>query len=98
MKFLGKGNGIIEKLKYDQEQKIIKINDTQYFDNIKSELWEFKVGKNQVIKQLLKQKEKIEFEEAIEFSQIATAIYETFKTQNKIDKIYPEILKKLIEK
>ena len=98
VKFQGQGNGKVEKPKFNEEEKKILINKTQYFNNISKELWEFKVGKNQVIKQWIKRKEKIEFEDVIEFSKISTAIYETFNTQNKIDKLYPEILNDLIEK
>jgi len=96
VKFQGKGNGQVEKPKYDKNQKIIKINETQYFDNISQELWDFEIGKNRVIQQWIKRKEKIEFEDAVEFSRIATAIYETFNLQNEIDKIYPEVLNELI--
>ena len=97
VKFNGQGNGSVEKPKFIEKEQKISINATQYFDNISKELWEFKVGKNQVIKQWIKRKEKIEFEDAVEFSKIATAIYETFNTQNEIDKLYPEILNELIE-
>jgi len=98
VKFIGQGNGKVDKPEFNESQHIITINETQYFDNISNELWEFKVGKNQVIKQWLTRKEKIEFEDAIEFSRIATAIYETFKLQSEIDAIYPEIIKELLEK
>ncbi len=96
IKFQGEGTGKIERVKYVKEQKIIEINDTQYFENIKPELWEFKIGKNQVVKQWLKQKEKIQFDNIIEFGKITTSIYETFKIQAKIDKIFSEIIDNLI--
>ena len=98
VKFNGQGNGQVEKPKFNEKEQTISINSTQYFDNVSKELWEFKVGKNQVIKQWIKRKEKVEFEDAVEFSKISTAIYETFNTQNEIDKLYPEILNELIEK
>ncbi len=97
VKFQGQGNGKVEKPKFTEKEQRILINSTQYFDNISKKLWEFKIGKNQVIKQWIKRKEKVEFEDAIEFSKISTAIYETFKTQNEIDKLYPEILNELIK-
>jgi len=97
VKFHGQGNGMVEKVKFDESERKLLINLTQYFDNISKELWEFKVGKNQVIKQWIKRKEKVEFEDAVEFSKISSAIYETFNTQNEIDKLYLEILNELIE-
>lgn len=98
VKFQGKGDGKVDEPKYDEKLQVLTINATQYFENISKELWEYSVGKNQVIKQWIKSKEKVEFEDAVEFSKIATAIYETFKVQTVIDTIYPEILNELIEK
>jgi predicted helicase len=98
VKFQGKGDGKVNKPKYNEKQLIITINETQYFDNISKELWDFEIGKNRVIQQWVKHKEKIEFEDAVEFGRIATAIYETFNLQNEIDIIYPEILTELILK
>jgi len=97
VKFQGKGNGKVEKPKFVEKEQKLFINETQYFENISKKLWEFKVGKNQVIKQWIKRKEEVEFENAVEFSRISTAIYETFNTQNEIAKIYPEILDELLE-
>ena len=97
VKFQGQGNGKIEKPKFAQQEERIYINSQQYFSNIKLELWEFHIGKNQVLKRWLKRKENVEFEDAVEFSQIATIIYETFKKQNEIDEIYSEIIYELIE-
>jgi len=98
VKFQGQGNGQVEKPKYIKEQNIITINKTQFFDNINQKLWDFEIGKNRVIQQWIKRKKNIKFEDAIEFSRIATAIYETFKLQTEIDKVYPKILNELIEK
>jgi len=97
VKYQGQGNGKVDKPKYNAKQKVITINETQFFDNISQELWDFEIGKNRVIQHWIKRKEKIEFEDAVEFSRIATSIYETFKLQNEIDVIYPEILNELIE-
>jgi predicted helicase len=98
VKFQGQGDGKVNKPKYNEQQQTITINETQYFENISKELWDFEIGKNRVIQQWIKRKEKIEFEDAVEFGRIATAIYETFKIQTEIDNIYPEILTDLIEK
>ncbi|WP_017293812.1 type ISP restriction/modification enzyme [Geminocystis herdmanii] len=96
VKFKGEGEGKIEKIKYDSKKQVIYINKTQYFDNISDKLWNFEIGKNRVIQQYLKRKTTLEFADAIEFSRIATAIYETFSLQDDIDKIYPEILTALL--
>jgi len=98
VKYQGQGNGNIDRPKYNAKEKVININETQFFDNISQELWDFEIGKNRVVQHWIKRKEKIEFEDAVEFSRIATAIYETFKVQNDIDVIYPEVLNELIVK
>lgn len=98
VKFQGEGDSKIEKVKYDSKKQVININKTQYFDNINEKLWNFEIGKNRVIPQYLKRKTTLEFEDIIEFSRIATAIYETFNLQNEIDKIYPQILTALLTK
>ncbi len=98
VKFQGLGNGKVENAIYDKNRNVITINGTQFFDNIGQSLWDYEIGKNRVIQQWIKNKEKIEFEDAVEFGKIATAIYETFNLQIEIDKIYPEILTELIEK
>lgn len=97
VKFQGNGDGKINKLKYNEKENIISINDSQYFDNINKNLWEYEIGKNKIIQQWIKRKNNINFEDAVEFGKIATAIYETFKIQNEIDLLYPEILNELIE-
>jgi len=98
VKFIGKGSGQVEKPKYNVKQGTITINKTQHFDNISKELWNFEIGKNKVVQQWIRRKEIIEFEDAVEFSRIATTIYETFKLQNEIDSVYSEILNELLEK
>lgn len=98
VKFQGKGEGRIDRPTFIEKENVIKINDNQYFENINKKLWEYKIGKNQILKQWLRRKEKIEWKDAVEFCRIATAIYETFKTIKLIDTIYQEILNHLIEK
>jgi len=98
VKFQGEGSGAIEEIEFNQIKKVVNINKTQFFDNISSELWEYEIGKNKVIQQWFKRKEKIDFEDVIELSKISASIYETFGLQKEIDEIYPEILNELIYK
>ncbi len=98
VKFQGIGNGAIEEIEFNQNKKVVNINKTQFFDNISFELWEYEIGKNKVIQQWFRRKEKIDFEDVIELSKISTSLYETLGLQKEIDEIYPEILNELIEK
>ena len=98
VRFHGEGTGKIIKPQYIQNQNIIKINETQFFDNITHALWTFEIGKDKIIQKWLKRKVKIDFKDTVEFSEISSAIYETLIIQNKINKIYPDIICNLIEK
>lgn len=98
VKYFGSGDGKVVKPEFVEAKNIVKINDSQYFDNISKDVWEFSIGKNQILKQWLNRRETIEFEDAIEFCQIATAIYETFELQTEIDNIYPDIFNNLMER
>lgn len=56
--FMGKGNHIVEKLNYVSEKKSGKlyINDTQYFDNVPQEIYDFNIGGYQVLDHYLKER------------------------------------------
>lgn len=96
VKFQGKGNSKIDNLQYDTNKQTIYINETQYFENINQELWDYEIGKIRVVQHWFKNRELIEFEDAVEFCKIATAIYDTFELQKQIDEIYPSVLSELI--
>lgn len=96
VRFIGAGNGLVENIRFNQNT--VFINKAQCFENISPELWEFEIGKNKIIQQWFKRKEKIDFEDVIELSKISTSIYETFNLQKEIDELYPEVLEDLIVK
>ena len=76
VRFIGTGNGLVESIRFNQNT--VFINKAQCFENISPELWEFEIGKNKIIQQWFKRKEKIDFEDLIELSKISTSFYETF--------------------
>ncbi len=56
--FIGRGSNIVESISYSIEKKIgkIHINKTQYFNNVPSDVWEFKIGGYQVVDKFLKER------------------------------------------
>ncbi|MCD6578960.1 hypothetical protein J7L48_05750 [bacterium] len=53
-KYYGEGNNLVEKVKYDENEKRIYINKTQYFDNIEKDVHEYMIGGYQVSEKWLK--------------------------------------------
>jgi len=98
-KLQGKGNNKIEKVKYDQKQKRIYFNQSQYFEGIKKEVWEYQIGGYQVCDKWLKDRKErpLSLENIKHYCQIVTALQRTIKIQKSIDKIYPEVEKEIIE-
>jgi len=85
-----KGENKVTNIKYEPEEHFLKMNETQFFDHISPEIWEYEVGKNKVTQRWIKQKIglTLSLNQSIEFCRIATAIQMTFKIQQKIDELY----------
>ena len=52
--FMGEGTNTIEKIDYNETTKKIFINQSQYFDNVTPEIYEFKIGGYEPIDKYLK--------------------------------------------
>jgi predicted helicase len=96
-KFQGRGNKRIEKVKY--EKKRVYVNKDQYFERIKQELWEYKIGGYQVCAKWLKDRKgrSLSLDDIKHYCNIVTALKKTIETQKAIDKIYPEVEKKTVD-
>ena len=91
--FSGKGNNEVEKLKY--EDKKVWINKTQYFNNVKEEVWNYQIGGYQVCEKWLKDRKgrTLNYEEIQTYSKIITALSKTIDLQSEIDKLYDSVEK-----
>lgn len=91
----GKGNNEVEKVKYEEKNKQVFINSSQYFENISQKVWEYQIGGYQVCEKWLKDRKGrvLVLEDIIYYCKIITAIQKTIETQKSIDKIYPKIEK-----
>lgn len=93
------GNNIIKKVKYNESEKNVYINDTQYFSKIEKEIWEYQIGGYQVMNKWLKDRKKrnLSLEDIQHYIKIARALQLTIQYQQKIDDLYDEVEKNLIK-
>ena len=102
-RFQGKGNYNVKKVGYQKER--VYINNDQYFEGIKREVWEYQIGGYQVCDRWLKdRKEKkgrvgrpLSLDGIKQYCRIVTSLQKTIEIQKLIDEIYPEVEKETIE-
>ena len=73
------------------------INDDKYFDNVTTEVWNYRVGSYQVLLKYLKDRKGKILEDAKHYCKVITALNNTVTIQKKIDDIYPGIEKEFIK-
>jgi len=96
-KYQGSGtNDRIEKIIFNKDEQRIYINIDKYFEGVKSEVWNYHIGGYQVLNKYLKDRKGRIMDDAPRYCRIVTALSKTIKNQEKIDKVYPEIEKNLI--
>jgi predicted helicase len=97
-KYQGSGdNDRIEKIVYKENEERVYINTDKYFEGINPEVWNYHIGGYQVLKKYLKDRKNRNMEDAPRYCRIVTALSKTIEIQKEIDKIYPEVEKKLIQ-
>lgn len=91
VKFYGRGDNSAEKREWRNNQ--IWINDKQYLDPIREEVWRYYIGGYQVADKWLKDRKErtLSSEDIKHYCKIATAISETIEIQKEIDRLYPKI-------
>ena len=96
-KYHGSGdNDRIEKVEYDKKRNCVHINKEKYFDGITSELWDYQIGGYQVLHKFLKDRRGRVMKDPRRYSRIVTAISKTIDLQKRIDAVYQEIEKQLV--
>jgi predicted helicase len=98
-KCLGEGLYVIEKLKYNEKEERVYINNGQYFDGIQRELWEYQIGGYQVLDKWLKSRkgETLTNDDITHYCKIVTAIKKTIELQKGIDNLYLKIEEGVLE-
>ncbi|MGB3863681.1 MAG: type ISP restriction/modification enzyme [Candidatus Aminicenantaceae bacterium] len=88
----------IDKIRYDKKGLRLYINNEQYFEGVKEDIWEYRIGGYQVCNKWLKDRKGkiLSVDEVKHYCKVVTAMNYTIKIQNSIDKIYEEAEKELI--
>jgi predicted helicase len=79
-------NGLVTNVKYASGK--VWINDTQYFDNVLPEVWNFYIGGYQPAQKWLKDRKErtLTFEEIQHYQKIVAVLNETIEIMNERDK------------
>lgn len=87
----------IEKPSYSEKNGRVYINEEKYFDNVSPEIWNYHIGGYQVMEKYLKDRKDKQMDDPRHYSQIATVISKTIEVQDKIDKIFSRVDKRVID-
>jgi predicted helicase len=84
-----KGDNRVEKISYKDNR--IYINNTQYFDNVSVNLWEFHIGGYQVCQKWLKDRKDrlLSYDDLSHYLTILAALEKTQQLMAQIDKVIP---------
>ncbi|HAP67569.1 MAG TPA: DNA methyltransferase, partial [Nitrospinae bacterium] len=87
----GKGNFKVEKLRYDE--KHLYINQSQYFEGITKDIWEYQIGGYQVCNKWLKDRKgrSLSLDDIKHYCNIVTSIQKTIEIQKAIDDVFIKI-------
>jgi len=96
-RFPAAGDNVVRKREYNSKEKRIYINDKQYFDGVEQKVWNYYIGGYQVLDKWLKDRigRTLSAEDVNHYLKIITALQKTIEIQKEIDKLYPEVEKKL---
>jgi len=98
-KFQGKGDNKVEKLRYNEKQKCVYFNKSQYFEGITEEIWQYQIGGYQVCSKWLKDRKGrvLSLGDIKHYCKVVTALKSTIEIQKEIDELYPKIEERIIE-
>ena len=98
-KFQGKGANKVEKLKYDEKGKRVYFNQSQYFERVTKQIWQYQIGGYQVCNKWLKDRKgrSLSLDDIKHYCKIVTSLQKTIKIQKVIDNLYPKVEQRVIE-
>lgn len=84
------GNNLVDKIAYKNDK--VYINKTQYFDNVKENIWQFYIGGYQVCHKWLKDRKgrQLSYDDCEHYLYILAALEQTIDLMEKIDETLPE--------
>ena len=89
-------NDRVKKITYKEDEQRIYINKDKYFEGIAPEVWNYHIGGYQVLNKYLKDRKGRIMDDVPRYCRIVTALSKTIYIQEKIDEIYPEVEKELV--
>jgi len=98
-KFQEKGDNKVDKLIYNEKEKRLYFNQSQYFEGITEEIWQYQIGGYQICSKWLKDRKGriLSLRDIKHFCRVITALKKTIETQKEIDKLYTKIEQRVIE-
>lgn len=97
-KFAVEGDNYIERILHEPYSMRLFINDRQYFSNIDTPTWEFKMGGYQILHKWLKDRRGTHLDglDILHVIKIIRSLQCTRRYQQKIDKLFPGIEETLL--
>lgn len=85
------GSNIVEKVSYDENNRRVYINKSQYFEGVDSEVWNFQVGGYQVCQKWLKDRKgrTLSYDDLTHYQKIVVDLKETIRLMAEIDGLIP---------
>lgn len=86
----GKGEHIVEFVRYSPEQQAVSINETQFFRPVPQAVWDFHIGGYQVLDKYLKSRKsrKLSLDETNHIGAVADSLAFTIDRMAAIDEAY----------
>ena len=86
-----KGDNVVEKVQYTDDDKRVWINPQQYFGRVPKAVWEFRVGGYQVCEKWLKDRKsrKLTYADIQHYQKIVVSLNETIRLMAEVDKAIP---------
>ena len=94
-KYHGEGEDVVERPRYDAENRRLYINKQKYFAPVSPEAWAYRIGGYQVLEKWLKDRKGKELKDPETFQKIITAIERTIEVQRELDALWPALEKSL---
>ncbi|NLL90609.1 MAG: N-6 DNA methylase [Dehalococcoidales bacterium] len=85
------GSHKVGKVEYNEDNRRVYINKTQYFEGVPPEVWNFHIGGYQVCHKWLKDRKdrNLSYDERVHYQKVVVALKETIRLMEEIDDIIP---------
>ena len=83
------GTNAVDKVTYDESARRVRINNTQFFEGVPPEVWDFHIGGYQVAHKWLKDRRgrTLTYDELTHYQKVIVALKETIRVMSDIDEV-----------